>query len=105
VVSYERGWLTRNGRPDLAGQVRWTSQEDGDGLGYDVLSFGLDGRERHIEVKATALGDSTPFYITSAELDFARRHAASYALYRVYDVLGTPRGSTSWKATSARFSA
>jgi len=91
VIGYERDRLIRNGRPDLAGAVRWTSREDGDGLGYDVLSFGLDGRKRYIEVKATALGDGAPFYITSAELDFARRHADSYALYRVYDVLGEPR--------------
>ena len=91
VIGYERDWLTRNGGPDLAGAVRWTSRDDGDGLGYDVLSFTLDGRERYIAVKATALGEGTPFYITSAELDFARRHADSYALYRVYDVLGEPR--------------
>lgn len=91
VIDYERDWLTRHGRPDLADAVRWTSRQDGDGLGYDVLSFGLDGRKRYIEVKATALGDGTPFYITSAELDFAQRHADSYALYRVYDVLGKPR--------------
>jgi Family of unknown function (DUF6416)/Domain of unknown function (DUF3883) len=91
VIDYERDWLTRHGRPDLADAVRWTSRQDGDGLGYDVLSFGLDGRKRYIEVKATALGDGTPFYITSAELDFAQRHADSHALYRVYDVLGKPR--------------
>jgi len=46
---------------------------------------------RHIEVKATALGPETPFYLSSAELDFAQRHHESYALYRVYDVLGSAR--------------
>jgi hypothetical protein len=91
VLDYERAWLTRNGRPDLASAVRWTSREDGDGLGYDIRSFDLAGRHRHIEVKATALGDGAPFYITSAELDFAQRHADSYALYRVYDILSEPR--------------
>jgi hypothetical protein len=71
VLGYERDWLTRQGRADLAGAVRWTSRDDGDGLGYDIRSFGLDGRYRYIEVKATAYGDGTPFYISSAEADFA----------------------------------
>ena len=91
MAAYERTWLRQHCRPDLAGRVRWTARDDGDGLGYDVLSYDLDGHERYIEVKTTRLGAETPFYITSAELDFARRHADRYALYRVYDVLGQPR--------------
>jgi|SRR5450755_642338 Domain of unknown function (DUF3883) len=91
VVIFERQRLTQSGHPDLADQVRWAARDDGDGLGYDVLSFSEDGRERHIEVKSTALGAQTPFYISSAELEFARCHPLSFALYRVYDVLGTPR--------------
>lgn len=91
VVEYERGWLRQHNRPDLADSVRWTARDGGDGLGYDVRSFDLNGQERYIEVKSTALGAETPFYITSAELDFAQHHADRYALYRVYDVLGTPR--------------
>jgi Domain of unknown function (DUF3883) len=91
VVAFERERLRRCARPDLAGKVRWTAREDGDGLGYDVLSFTEDGRERHIEVKSTALGAQTPFYLSSAELDFARSHPRSLALYRVYDVLDSPR--------------
>ena len=91
VVGYERDWLRSHGRPDLADAVQWTSDVDGDGIGYDVLSFWLDGRERYIEVKATAYGPGTPFYISSAELDFAQRHEDSYALYRVYDILRDPR--------------
>ena len=54
-------------------------------------SYDLDGHERYIEVKTTRPGAETPFYITSAELDFARRHADRYAVYRVYNVLGEPR--------------
>jgi hypothetical protein len=91
VVDYERRWLRQSGRPDLADRVRWTAREDGDGLGYDVLSFDLDGRERYIEVKTTALGAETPFYISSAELAFAHRHADHYVMYRLYGVLDEPR--------------
>ena len=90
VVDYERTWLREHGRGDLADRVRWTARDDGDGLGYDVLSYSSDGHERYIEVKTTALGALTPFYLSSAELDFARRHPQSYALYRVYAVLSRP---------------
>jgi hypothetical protein len=90
VVAFERQQLRRSDRADLADRVRWVGREDGDGLGYDVLSFSLDGHERHIEVKTTALGAQTPFYISSAELEFARSHPRTFALYRVYDVLSSP---------------
>jgi hypothetical protein len=91
VVAFEQRQLRECGHPDLARRVRWVTWEDGDGLGYDVLSFDVAGGERHIEVKTTALGAQTPFYISSAELEFARSHPMSFALYRVYDVLDKPR--------------
>jgi hypothetical protein len=91
VAEFEQSHLRECGHPDLAERVRWVARDDGDGLGYDVLSFSLNGGERHIEVKTTALGAQTPFYISSAELEFARRHHRSFALYRVYDVLEKPR--------------
>ena len=75
---------------DVADRVRWTARDDGDGLGYDVLSYTIDGHERYIEVKTTALGALTPFYLSSAELQFARSHPQSYALYRVYAVDARP---------------
>jgi hypothetical protein len=87
VVDYERIWLREQGRSDLADRVRWTARQDGDGLGYDVLTYSVDGQERYLEVKTTALGAVTPFYLSSAELEFARCHLQAYALYRVYDVL------------------
>jgi hypothetical protein len=91
VVDYERHQLRQHERPDLADRVRWVARDDGDGLGYDVLSYRPNGSERHIEVKTTAFGAETPFYISSAELDFARRHVSSYALYRVFAVLDQPQ--------------
>lgn len=91
VVAFEQRQFRESGQVELAERVRWVSRDDGDGLGYDVLSFDVNGRERYIEVKATALGAQTPFYISSAELEFARSHPESFALYRVYDVLDNPR--------------
>jgi hypothetical protein len=88
VFNFEKAALERAGLADLAADVLWVAREVGDGAGYDIRSFGLDGRPRYIEVKATKLGALTPFYITSAELDFARRHQGEYAIYRVFDIDG-----------------
>ena len=86
VFHFEKTALERQGRGDLAADVLWVARDVGDGAGYDIKSFTLDGAPRYIEVKATKLGAQTPFYITSAELDFARRHQGEYAIYRVFDV-------------------
>jgi hypothetical protein len=53
VLEVERKSLTKMERPDLARKIRWVSAEDGDGAGYDILSFEPNGRERLIEVKTT----------------------------------------------------
>jgi hypothetical protein len=90
VVQFEIEQLRNSDRADLADRVQWVAKDRGDGLGYDVLSFDAAGNERHIEVKTTALGAQTPFYISSAELEFAQCHPESFALYRVYDVRHSP---------------
>lgn len=51
----------------------------------------MNGTERQIEVKTTALDAETPFYLSSAELAFARENQATYRLYRVYDVENKPK--------------
>ena len=86
VLNYEKAALKEHGRADLAADVLWVAREVGDGVGYDIRSFTLDGHYRYIEVKATKLGAQTPFYITSAELDFAQGHQDDYAIYRVFNV-------------------
>lgn len=88
VFNFEKAALEREGRADLAADVLWVAREVGDRAGYDIRSYRPDGRPRYIEVKATKLGVLTPFYITSAELDFARRHQQDYAIYRVFGVDG-----------------
>ena len=39
VLAHERASLHALGREDLARKVRWVSEEDGDGAGYDIESF------------------------------------------------------------------
>ncbi|WP_404711264.1 hypothetical protein [Sphingomonas sp. MMS24-J13] len=42
----ERASLLAAGRTDLAKRIRWVSHVDGDGAGYDILSFGTNGSDR-----------------------------------------------------------
>jgi hypothetical protein len=50
---HEAASLRAAGRADLARRVRWISEEEGDGAGYDIASFRPDGQTRLIEVKTT----------------------------------------------------
>lgn len=71
--------------PDLAKKVEHVSQTQGDGLGYDILSFDTYGNPIYIEVKTTAQGKEVPFYISDNELKFASQHLDNYFLYRIYN--------------------
>lgn len=72
-------------RRDLASRVRWVSQEDGDGLGYDISSFEASGVPRLIEVKTTAAGKYLPFSVTRNEVVVSRAQRERYHLYRLFE--------------------
>ena len=85
VLKYEKDFLERAGKSNLIKKVKHVSDEEGDGAGYDILSFDLDGNEKYIEVKTTKFNSDTPFYLTDNELEFSKKEASNYYLYRVYD--------------------
>jgi hypothetical protein len=91
VLDAERLSLKRAGRDDLADRVSWTAHEVGDGAGFDIASFRIDGSPLAIEVKTTNLGPRTPFYITRWEVETSRKRPDSWALYRVFDFRSDPR--------------
>ena len=72
VLEFEKAHLDTIGRKDLAELVRHVSVQEGDGAGYDILSFDDLGRKKYIEVKATSGGLSTDFFISPNELAFAK---------------------------------
>lgn len=84
VVRRETRLLSEAGREDLARRVRHVSVEDGDGLGYDVLSFRPDGTERFLEVKTTRYSPHQPFLVSRNEVDFSDEEPERFALLRVY---------------------
>ena len=91
VLAHERARLTGVGRSDLAKRVRWVSQEDGDGAGYDIASFSPDGRTRLIEVKTTNGWERTPFYISRNELAVAVDRPTEWCLVRLWNFAREPR--------------
>ncbi|MEX0965850.1 MAG: DUF3883 domain-containing protein [Bacteroidia bacterium] len=90
-LAFERWTLKRNGYSALAKQVVWTSKEEGDGAGYDILSKYPDGSNKLIEVKSTTLGKETPIYFSKNEHDFSKDNAGKFHLYRVFDLKEKPR--------------
>lgn len=91
VLDLERRWLTEADRADLAERVRWVAAEDGDGAGYDIMSFDPVGRERLIEVKTTNGSARTPFYLSRNERGFAEEMPAEWRIYRVHLFAKDPR--------------
>ena len=91
VFDHEYRKLVDGDRHDLARKVRWVSQEDGDGLGYDILSFEVSGERRLIEVKTTRGGAVTPFFLTRNEADVAQEQPKEFRLFRLYDFSKAPK--------------
>jgi hypothetical protein len=91
VLELERKKFTKLERPDLLKKIRWVSAEDGDGAGYDILSFEPDGRELLIEVKTTNGAARTPFFLSENECQRAAASAESWRLYRVHLFAQNPR--------------
>jgi hypothetical protein len=91
IFEFERHRLIAADRPDLARKVRWTSQEDGDGAGYDVRSYEASGSDRLIEVKGTRGARTTPFFLTRTEREVSEERPNHWQLYRLYDFTAAPR--------------
>lgn len=96
VVDHERGFLASQGRPDLAANVRHIAVEEGDGAGFDVESWTLDGRRKLIEVKTTKYGAATPFELTSNEVARSRQDKDIYYLYRLYGFAESQSAGNYW---------
>lgn len=84
ILNYEKEFLTKNGRIDLANKVKHASLEIGDGLGYDIISYNLNGDIKYIEVKTTKGSVNTSFFISKNELNFFSTQTNAF-IYRVYE--------------------
>lgn len=91
IVSYAHHRLYRAGKRRLSERVEHAAITRGDGLGYDVLSFDLNGRERLIEVKTTAFGKETPFFVSRNELALSQEAHDTFHLYRRFGFRRRPQ--------------
>jgi len=92
VLEHEKRFLNHIGRGDLAKNVKWISKEEGDGAGYDILSFSESGERKFVEVKTTVGGNRTPFFISRNELSFYKQNQKEYSLVRLFDFRIEPKG-------------
>lgn len=88
VIEFEKKRL--QGAPQLVEQIEHTSAALGDGPGYDIRSFELDGSFRYIEVKTTKYSELTPFYFSAGELGASQHYGSEYHLYRVFNFSKKP---------------
>lgn len=91
VERFEQARLESLRLSHLAKRVERVSVTRGDGLGFDILSFEKSGEDRLIEVKTTASGPETPFFVTRNELAASRENDASYHRYRVFTFRKSPK--------------
>ena len=85
VLKYEKWNLIRVGKEKLADQVRWISNDEGDGAGFDILSRNLNGTDKYIEVKTTRLGRDTPIFFSNNELQYSISNSDNFHLYRIFN--------------------
>ena len=85
VFRSEQVRLKTEARTDLARKVRWISEEEGDGAGYDIHSFDATGKERLLEIKTTVGSQTTPFFLTENERLLSTERPKEFRLVRLYD--------------------
>ena len=91
VYEYEKTKLRNEGYDKLADKVEHVSFTQGDGLGYDILSFNSDGSKKYIEVKSTVNSSKfSNFFVSKNELSKSNE-LDEYYIYRVYDLNRTPK--------------
>lgn len=71
--------------PKRAADIKWVSQDEGDGHGYDIRSFDTKGDEMFIEVKTTRGAVTTPFFLSRNERRVAEERNDAYRIFRVFE--------------------
>lgn len=88
ILEYERDKLIEAGLIELAKKVAIC---DNDAIGYDIISYDLDGSEMHIEVKTFSGSNyNMDFYITDNELECLKKDE-KYHIYYLHDIKNKPK--------------
>ena len=74
-----------------ADKIKHVSASEGDGAGFDILSFDAGGRDRLIEVKTTRMGPDSRFFVSKKEVEVSDLRSPAYHLYRVFQFGVAPK--------------
>ncbi len=85
VMKYEIDKLQKAKKYNLVEQIKHTSKDEGDGTGFDIQSFDIDGNRIFIEVKTTKGRQNSTFFVTQNELERSKIEKNNYYLYRLYN--------------------
>lgn len=85
VMKYEIEKLQNAKKYNLIDQIRHTSKDEGDGTGFDIQSFDINGNKIFIEVKTTKGRQNSTFFVTRNELERSKIERDNYYLYRLYN--------------------
>lgn len=91
VLLYEQRRLYEMGKKVLSEQIEHVSATKGDGLGFDILSFEANGKERFIEVKTTSFPKETPFFVSRGEVEFSKAFPKQFQIYRLFEFRKSPK--------------
>jgi hypothetical protein len=91
ILEFEHKRLWQAGKKDLADRIEHVSNTAGDHVGFDILSFETNGREKPIEVKTTRFGTLTPFFASKNEVQVSESRDADYQLYRLFHFTQQPK--------------
>jgi hypothetical protein len=85
VMKYEINKLKNSNNPHLIDKIKHVSKDEGDGTGFDILSYDIDGNKMFIEVKTTKGVKNSIFFISRNELERSKLEKENYYLYRIYN--------------------
>jgi len=91
VLAFERRRLRAQGQHKYAESIEHISAEHGEGSGFEILSYSVDGTARYIQVKTTRFRKETPLYLTAHEIAMALAYRKRYWIYRVFEFRDQPR--------------
>lgn len=70
---------------EFSEKVIHVSKDEGDGAGYDILSYNIEGDLRFLEVKTTTGSINAPFYLSENEKAFIEEFKDEVEIVRVYN--------------------
>jgi hypothetical protein len=91
VLEFEAQRLWSAGLKAYADKIMHVSANEGDGAGFDILSFDASGRDRLIEVKTTRMGPDSRFFTSRKEVEVSDLRSSEYHVYRVFQFGVSPK--------------